>query len=144
MGRAAEAQHSDIPRLDACFRVNAATRLVVVTLVDDAWSGSAAVDVVVTALCLQLPDVQLAPNHDRTDPCATRSGALVANCETNPAAKGWTCFGSATGSSGSTRNELRPAERCPMRRPRPRERSLSAGSGAHVDVAVAFDDVGTA
>jgi len=34
-----------------------------------------------------------------------------------PAARGWTCFGGATGSSGSTRNEPRPAERCLMRRP---------------------------
>jgi hypothetical protein len=41
--------------------VKAATRLAVVTLVDDAWSGSAGVDAVVTASCLQLPDIWLAP-----------------------------------------------------------------------------------
>jgi hypothetical protein len=52
IGLAGEAQHADIRRLDACFRVNAATRLAAVTLVDDAYSGIAGVAAVVTASML--------------------------------------------------------------------------------------------
>jgi hypothetical protein len=93
MQQGGRTQVRGLKRRDRC-RMNAATRFAVVTLVDDAWSGSRGVDAVVTAFVLAAsqPSVS-APSDDPTDPSPMRSGRARGEYEVYGCWTPETCFG---------------------------------------------------
>jgi hypothetical protein len=94
MQQGGRTQVRGLKRRDRC-RMNAATRFAVVTLVDDAWSGSRGVDAVVTAFVLAAsqPSVS-APSDDQTDPSPMRIVRACGDERVSCQRRRDTCFGS--------------------------------------------------